>query len=88
VISQTPSSGTLFRGKTVQLVVSDGPEMVKVPTVRANGIDEATQKMESAGFQVRTENAQIYLGLGYVESTDPPAGTMAPKGSVITLFLV
>ena len=31
VVSQSPTSGTLFRGDTVRLVVSRGPELVQVP---------------------------------------------------------
>ncbi len=37
VISQTPSSGTLFRGDTVKLVASKGPVMVEVPPVQGGG---------------------------------------------------
>ena len=33
VISQSPSSGTVFKGDKVTLVVSKGPELVKVPDV-------------------------------------------------------
>jgi hypothetical protein len=29
-----------------------------------------------------------YLGLGYVAYSDPPARSEAPKGSVITLYVV
>ena len=88
VISQTPSSGTLFRGDTVNLVASKGPEMVMVPSVRGVGLDEATRRLEAAGFQVRTEHSDMYVGLEYVVQSDPPEDTMAPKGSTVTLFLV
>ncbi len=88
VISQSPSSGTLSRGETVTLTVSEGPVMVEVPSVAGAGVDEATRTMENAGFEVRTENSQLYVGLEYVVETDPGAGSLAPEGSVITLFLV
>jgi serine/threonine-protein kinase len=88
VLSQDPSSGTLFRGDTVRLVVSKGPVMVQVPDVRRMGIEEATRQMEAAGFQVRTEHSQLYVGLQYVVDTDPGGGTLAPRGSVVTLYLV
>ncbi len=88
VISQRPSSGPLYRGDTVTLVVSKGPELVEVPRVIANGVDAAKQTLRDLGFEVRTRKSSGYLGLGFVARTDPQAGELAPKGSTITLFLV
>lgn len=88
VISQTPSSGTLFRGDTVELVVSKGPVMVEVPRVNGVGIAEATKRLEDAGFEVRTEHSDVYVGLEFVVGSDPGQGSMAPQGSTVTLFLV
>ena len=88
VISQDPTSGTLFRGDTVSFVVSLGPELVEVPRVRAMGVDAATDLLEGLGFTVETEQADSYLGLGYVFSSDPRQGEEVPKGSTITLFLI
>ncbi|WP_439936352.1 Stk1 family PASTA domain-containing Ser/Thr kinase [Nocardia sp. N13] len=88
VISQDPTTGTLFRGDTVSFVVSLGPELVEVPQVRAMGVDAATELLEGLGFQVETERSDTYLGLGFVSSSDPDAGEEIPKGSTITLFLV
>jgi serine/threonine-protein kinase len=88
VITQSPSSGTLYRGDQVTLTVSKGPVLVEVPNLRAVGVDEATRQLQALGFQVRTEESGTYLGLGYVSGADPDFGTMVPKGSLITLFLV
>jgi len=88
VISQDPTSGTLFRGDTVSFVVSLGPELVEVPRVRAMGVEAATELLEGLGFQVETEQSDTYLGLGFVSSSDPGQGEEVPKGSTITLFLV
>nr|WP_246056957.1 PASTA domain-containing protein [Nocardioides eburneiflavus] len=88
VISQDPTSGTLFRGDTVSFVVSLGPELVEVPRVRAMGVEAATELLEGLGFQVETEQSDTYLGLGFVSSSDPEQGEQVPKGSTITLFLV
>ena len=88
VISQTPASGTLFRGDTVQLVASKGPAMVQVPPVRGVGVDEAVQRLEQAGFAVETVRSDVYVGLEFVVESDPQEGTMAPQGSTVTLFLV
>jgi len=88
VIAQVPASGTLFPGETVELMVSEGPVMVEVPSVIGVGVDAATEAMADAGFQVRTEQSDLYVGLEYVVETDPAQGSTAPEGSVITLFLV
>ena len=88
VISQSPPDGTLFRGDTVNLVVSLGPELVEVPNVVGYGVDAAVDALESAGFSVAQEPAPGSLGIGYVFSMDPGAGTSLPKGSTITIYLV
>jgi serine/threonine-protein kinase len=88
VISQSPRGGTLFRGETVTFVVSQGPELVEVPNVRASGVDSAKEELEALGFVVNIENASGYLGLGYVFDQDPGGGSMAPRGSTITLYLI
>jgi len=88
VIAQTPDSGLAFPGDTVELRVSKGPVMVSLPTVIGAGVDEATQLMEDAGFAVRTEHSSLYVGLEYVVDTDPTEGSSAPKGTLVTLYLV
>jgi eukaryotic-like serine/threonine-protein kinase len=89
VISQEPPGGTLHRGDTVKLVVSRGPELVEIPrNLSAMGVDAATSALEGLGFKVEVDHAQIYLGLGYVASTSPNGGTMAPKGSTVVLHVV
>ena len=71
------------------LVVSRGPELVEVPGgLIASGVDAATEQLEALGFEVEVEQADEYIGLGYVFRLDPGSGTMVPKGSTITLFLI
>jgi beta-lactam-binding protein with PASTA domain/serine/threonine protein kinase len=88
VISQEPKDGTLFKGDTVELLVSLGPELVEVPNVVAFGVDDAKATLEGAGFVVSVQNAPGYIGIGYVFSMDPEAGTELPKGSTVTIYLV
>ena len=89
VISQDPPGGTtLHRGDDFSLVVSKGPELIEVPSVRAHGVDSATEELEGLGFTVVTEHAPGYLGLGFVFSQSPGGGEMAPRGSTITLDLI
>ncbi len=89
VISMDPTAGTtLHHGDTVRLVVSKGPELVEVPSVRAHGVAAATQELEDLGFRVVTEKAPGYLGLGFVYSQNPGGGDLARKGSTITLVII
>ena len=88
VITQSPADGKLYRGDQVTLTVSKGPVLVEVPNLSAVGVEAATEELERLGFKVRTQESGTYLGLGYVASADPDFGSMVPKGSTITLFLV
>jgi beta-lactam-binding protein with PASTA domain/serine/threonine protein kinase len=89
VISMDPPAGTtLHRGDAVSLVVSKGPELIEVPSVKAYGVDDATETLEALGFHVVTEKAPGYLGLGFVFSQSPGGGDLAPTGSTITLSII
>ena len=74
VISQSPTAGPLFKGDTVELVVSKGPELVEVPRVIAMGVEAATERLESLGFQVAVENSDSYIGVGFVFTSVVPSG--------------
>jgi len=79
----------LHKGDTVSLTVSKGPQLVQVPgDLRAMGVDAATSLLEGLGFKVKTEQADYYLGLGYVAGSDPRPGSMAPQGSTILLKII
>ena len=87
VISQDPTGGTLYKGDEVSLTVSQGPELVEVPSVRSFGVEAATDALEALGFVVET-NSFFPDPLGFVTGTDPGAGELVPKGSTITLNIV
>lgn len=89
VIKQTPDNGEGHQDDRVTLVKSLGPVMVTVPTVKSMGVKAAQKTLEDKGFRVRTnKSSALFLGLGYVASSDPAGGSKAPKGSTITLSLV
>ena len=89
IISQDPAHGVLHRGDTVSLTVSKGPELVEVPgDLRAMGVEAARSLLEGLGFKVNVVHSDLYLGLGFVASSDPSPGSMAPQGSTITLRIV
>ncbi|HET9421661.1 MAG TPA: Stk1 family PASTA domain-containing Ser/Thr kinase [Nocardioides sp.] len=87
VISQDPSGGTLFRNDVVNFTVSLGPELIEVPSVRGQGVEDATEQLEDLGFEVEVDSS-FPDPLGFVFGTNPSAGELAPKGSTITLIVV
>lgn len=89
VVGQTPSDGTLHRGDTVTVAISEGPEKVAVPDVKGLSVDEAQATMAGAGFPTVTEPVEVnYLGLGYVARSSVDPGTAVARGTTITLYLV
>ena len=54
----------------------------------AYGVESAIETLTGLGFEVVTAEAPGYLGLGFVFSMDPEAGSEIPKGSTITLYLI
>ena len=88
VISQVPRTGSLHKGDTVRLSVSKGPVLVDVPDVRRMNVEEATDTLTAAGFSVRTERVELYVGIGLVVKQSPAAEGRAPRGSTVTIFLV
>ncbi|HEY9564344.1 MAG TPA: Stk1 family PASTA domain-containing Ser/Thr kinase [Nocardioides sp.] len=87
VINQDPSSGELFKGDTVNLEVSKGPELVDVPRVRGMGEKAAIKRLKAAGFEVEVKQHENYVGLHFV-LTQSPGGGKAAKGSTVTITIV
>jgi beta-lactam-binding protein with PASTA domain/serine/threonine protein kinase len=89
VISQSPTSGTLYKGDRVSLVVSNGPELVQIPFgIVSSGEEAAKETLKALGFKVKTRHADNYLGLGFVYEVDPAEGEMVPGGSTVTLYII
>ena len=85
VISQSPASGTAYRGDTVNVVTSLGPEMVKVPDVFQKPEAEAKATLEAAGFAVTVEHDRGKPVFGLVYEQSAAAGSEVEKGSAITI---
>jgi serine/threonine protein kinase/beta-lactam-binding protein with PASTA domain len=88
VISQSPSSGTGFKGDSIALVVSKGPALVQIPPVNGKKVDEAQHTLEELGFHVEVQHNPLYVGAGYVVGSNPTEGSMAAQGSTVTLSIV
>ncbi len=84
VVRQAPDGGQAERGSSLRLSVSKGPDLVDVPDVVDVGKNEARDRLEQAGFQVRVEAS--FFG-DTVRSTSPDAGQQARRGSTVTMYV-
>ncbi|MFF8033986.1 Stk1 family PASTA domain-containing Ser/Thr kinase [Streptomyces sp. NPDC016626] len=86
VARQSPGAGRrLAEGDTVTLTLSKGPEMIGVPDVVGDSVDEAREKLEGAGFRVEEDRGLLDLFGDTVEGQSVAGGDTAPKGSTITV---
>ena len=89
VISQSPDQGTGKKGDTITVVRSLGPVLVSVPYTKGMGMRAAERLLHDAGFTTKIRPVAInYIGVGFVVYTNPKARSQAPKGSLITIYVV
>jgi beta-lactam-binding protein with PASTA domain/predicted Ser/Thr protein kinase len=83
VVQQSPAAGTpISQGEVVTVQVSSGPPEVGIPNVQGLSVQQATQELQQAGFQVNVNHG---LFGGSTVTGYSPTG-QAPKGSTITLM--
>ncbi|MEV7810807.1 Stk1 family PASTA domain-containing Ser/Thr kinase [Streptomyces flaveolus] len=88
VAAQSPGDGRqAAEGDTVTLTLSKGPEMVEVPDVVGDGVDDAHDALEGAGFQVEEDRGLLGLFGDTVKKQSVEGGDEAPKGSTITITI-
>ncbi|MFV0136496.1 Stk1 family PASTA domain-containing Ser/Thr kinase [Streptomyces sp. HMX87] len=88
VARQTPDSGSrAAEGDTVTLTLSKGPEMIEVPDVVGDSVDDARQELEEAGFRVKEDRGLLGLFGDTVKKQSVAGGDTAPKGSTITITI-
>lgn len=75
--------GALHPNDTVQLIVSKGPQPIKVPNVVGRNVADAMQILKDAGFNPGTALPEIVWGIFTVSSTDPEGGTLQLPGTNI-----
>ncbi|MFD6550304.1 Stk1 family PASTA domain-containing Ser/Thr kinase [Streptomyces sp. NPDC058398] len=86
VAQQTPRAGReAATGDTVTLTLSKGPEMVEVPDVVGDSVDDATEALKNAGFEVDKDRGLLGLFGDTVKKQSVDGGDTAPKGSTITI---
>jgi serine/threonine-protein kinase len=87
VIGTEPIEGTpVDKGAPVTLLVSSGPEQVKVPDVTGTARTDAEPQLTAAGFKVKIVKQESKdKDPGTVLAQNPAGNADAPKGSVVTL---
>ena len=85
VIRLEPGEGQAApRGSEVAVVVSKGPDVVKVPDVRNKSLDEAIAAIEHAGLVVGDAFGPAN---GDPFATSPPAGSDVRRGTSVDIYL-
>jgi serine/threonine-protein kinase len=86
VIDSQPKPGTTVKTQsTVTLIVSGGPQIVQLPDVRGQDVNQATAALTQAGFHVTTTpQASDTVPVNQVIAQNPAPGQV-PKGSTVTL---
>ncbi|MFD6279278.1 Stk1 family PASTA domain-containing Ser/Thr kinase [Streptomyces sp. NPDC060209] len=90
VISSDPGSGERIRGNdAVKLVISRGPEIVKVPDVESLALAEARRELKKSGLApgMVTREFSEEIDRGKVIRTDPRAGTERHPDSAVALVV-
>ena len=85
VIELRPAEGAAApRDSEVEVVVSKGPDLVKVPEVKGKDLDGAVAALEAAGL----EAGNVYgPANGKPSSTDPSAGSKVKRGTKVDIYL-
>jgi len=89
VIDQNPEGGhQVVKGLAVTITVSSGPPPVQIPDLASQPQASAQTALQNLGFTVKVrQDFSDTVPAGDVISTNPPAGSLAPKGSKVTLIV-
>ncbi len=85
VVRTEPAAGQeARRDSEVTVIVSKGPELVAVPSLRGLTVEDASAQLRAIGLVPDVED---YEPGGRVRAQDPDPGTQVRKGEKVTLFL-
>jgi serine/threonine-protein kinase len=86
VTATEPSAGTKVpKGSTVRVNVSTGPKIATVPSVVGLSIQDATARLNQAGFNANPKFVDSTAPQGQVISQTPSPGSSEPEGTSVTL---
>ncbi|HEY3239814.1 MAG TPA: PASTA domain-containing protein, partial [Acidimicrobiia bacterium] len=85
VIRQDPVAGEdAPRDSAVTVVVSKGPDVLEVPDVRGEDVEDAVRRLEAAGFEVDVVGFRFDRP---VRRQDPSPHAVVRRGETVTLYL-
>jgi serine/threonine-protein kinase len=86
IIEQTVRAGEpIAEGATVGVVISQGPELVEVPSLVGKQVGEARTLLEPMGLIVEAQEVSGDRPTGEVIEQDPPAGSLVQGRSLVRL---
>lgn len=87
IARQSPGEGdTRGEGDTITLTLSKGPEMITVPDVTGENVEDAKRELTDLGFAVEVKKPFLFPQ-DTVDTQSVDSGEKAPKGSTITIKL-
>ncbi len=90
IISQEPEAQSVVKkGYTIKVIVSKGPELIKIPTLDNLTIDEARIRLINSGLEVGSVNYSYSneIQKGKVIYSQPVYGMDVPRNSKIDLVI-
>ena len=84
----TSPAGEAAKGAPISLIISDGPQQVKVPAVKGQPEDAARSAIQAKGLEAEVKTKSVPVGdpnTGRVIEVDPAAGTLVDPGSTVTI---
>ncbi|MGH9037858.1 MAG: PASTA domain-containing protein, partial [Acidimicrobiia bacterium] len=85
VIRQDPVAGEEApRDSAVTVVMSRGPDVVEVPDVEGEDVEDAVRRLEAAGFEVDVVGFRFDRP---VRRQDPSPHKVVRRGETVTLYL-
>lgn len=85
VMDQTPEGGKKTFKKSVELIISDGPEEFELEDAVGKSIDDITKEFEDAGLKVTAEEIFSNEPEGNILSMEPAAGSTVKGDDEVTL---
>ena len=90
IISQDPHSGIKIKKfRTINLVVSKGPELVRIPYLDNLTVSKAKLKLQNAGLFLGKKKYQYSNALikGKIISSEPYADDLIPRGEKVDVII-
>ncbi len=86
IIEQTVRAGEpVAEGTTIGVVISQGPELVEVPSLVGSLLDEAQTQLQTRGLIAETRETWSEQPPGTIIEQDPPAGSLVRSRSLVVL---